>query len=86
MNIEILTKNDILQLLNAVEELKEKVSPTSPYCSKQEALKLLDCSDSTLAKLRMDRKISYVKAGGNFLYLRESLFDFLNSKVIWAVS
>ena len=57
----------------------EKENQTDDIIKEYEALKLLDCGKSKLAKLRADRKIVFYTTSRPYSYSRNSIVEHKNS-------
>jgi len=57
----------------------EKENPTDDIIKEDEALKMLDCGTSKLAKLRADRKIIFYTNSRPFSYSRKSIVEYQDS-------
>ncbi len=83
MNVELITKEDFekfkTELLSEIKlllktELPVPVTPkvdSETWIKSRAALKLLNCSESTLQRLRITGGVKHKKIGGSYYYLVE---------------
>jgi len=88
---------EIFELIKAFNRLKEKVveisgkidsllkappqQPESKYVEEEGACKILKISPRTLAKLRAEKKIPYIKHRHKILYLVDNLHEYLQCNI-----
>jgi excisionase family DNA binding protein len=82
MQLEIITKNDLLQLKKEiVDEVKKIVTGgeqiNKKWIKTKEVCKLLNCSPGTVQNLRINGSIEYTKIGGSLYYSMESILKIM---------
>jgi Helix-turn-helix domain len=81
MQIDVLTKNDLLQLKSELlEEIKKLITPQTnepTYYKSNEVKRMLKCSDSTLQYFRQSGKLQAKKVRGTYYYPQETINNFL---------
>ena len=65
----------------AVEAISEAMGDSYKYCDRKEAIKLLRCSSSTLARWEKNKLITSTKIGGKNLYLRREVMSFAQKRL-----
>ena len=89
--------DEVFEIISAVNRLKDKVGelctkfdshlkvpdqePESKYVEESGACKILKISPRTLAKLRAENKILYIKNGHKILYLASDLDKYLTQNI-----
>ena len=68
-------------LIELVDRVSERLMPVKPWIGKEEAMKELEIkSATTLQRLRDENKIRFSQEnskGGNIVYHRQSIYDYL---------
>ncbi len=82
MNIEIVTKNDIIELKDQIiDEIKKMFSGPADqkeWLKSTDVMKILDCSPGTLQNLRVNGSLPYTKMGGTIYYSYTDVLKVLN--------
>ena len=78
MQLEIITKNDLLQLKNEIVDEVRKLAKGGEQSKKKwirtkEVCSMLNCSPGTVQNLRTNGSIEYTKIGGSLYYSMESI-------------
>jgi hypothetical protein len=83
MNIQLLTKDDLLQFKSELlAEIKKMVSTQKNvpvYYKSKEVKQMLKCSDSTLQYYRDTGKLQVRKIGGTYYYSKDSVDTFFSN-------
>ncbi len=83
--IEVVSKNDLLQIKKDLIEEMRKLLNERPktqemdYLKSKEVKRILKCSDSTLQYYRESGKLSFTKVGSTYYYTREGIGQLMNS-------
>lgn len=87
MNLEIVTKADLLELkINLIEEIKmllhkRSFAPPKPWLKNSEVKELLKISSNTIQRLRIAGKLKSSKVGGVHYYRYEDLVKLLEGGI-----
>lgn len=79
MNINVLTKQDLMQLkAEILDEIRSLINPArsqsdSQWLRSADVRRMLSISAGTLQNLRIQGLISYTKLGGSFFYRRDDI-------------
>jgi hypothetical protein len=84
MNIDVLTKTDLLQFKSElVEEIKKLITPRNQepvFYKSKEVKRMLKCSDSTLQYFRQSGHLEAKKIGGTYYYSSDSVNLFFSKR------
>jgi hypothetical protein len=89
MNIELITKEEFLILMNKIEELSQKIEELRVHKLKEfiipneMAPQILNMSGRVLNDLRKNKEISYSQYGKKIWYTADDILNFLdNNKIV----
>jgi hypothetical protein len=87
MTVKIVTEDYLKKMENNIINafINHTKIDNSKYVTKEEAFRILGCAETTLATLRAERKIEFVRVGKEFQYLRTSLSKYLKQKSLQVV-
>ena len=89
MNVELVTKSDILGLQKAVDEMKQQLRQLSPLTSGDlltdaDLQKLFNVSGRTIKNWRSQRKLEHIKVGSVVFTTKEAVQNFISKYKVHA--
>lgn len=84
MTVDIVTKDEFMELKNLLHEILERLpkfltGSKKEYLTAKEVKVILSCSDNTLSNYRKNGILLAKKVGGKYYYSQSSINNLLNS-------